>query len=139
MGLLAYLLEAEEGVSLLRPEGGLVWGEGEDASEDPEGGLEDWGLEEEEEEEEEEAAEEVADPAEEDGAEEDGAEREDARSVESFPLRSWEGVVYLGDREDSSSMMLGIRSYFIQNVLNKKTLASFLVPRPSPSPVFDHF
>ena len=82
---MTYLLEAEEGVSLLRPEGGLVWGEGEDASEDPEGGLEDWGLEEEDDEEEEE---EVADPAEEDGAEEDGAEREDGRSMESFPLRS---------------------------------------------------
>ena len=86
--LLTYFLEGEEGVSLLRPEGGLVWGEGEDASEDPEGGLEDWGLEEEEEEEEEEAVEEVADPAEEDGAEEDGAERDDGRSMESFPLRS---------------------------------------------------
>ena len=86
--ILTYLLEADEGVSLLRPEGGLVWGEGEDASEDPEGGLEDWGLEEEEdEEEEEEAAEEVADPAEEDEAEEDGAERDDG-SMESFSLRS---------------------------------------------------
>ena len=56
---IAHLLE---GVSRLRPEGGLVWGEGEEASEDPEaevggleeGGLEDGGFEDEEEEEDEE-------------------------------------------------------------------------------------
>lgn len=81
---IAHLLE---GVSRLRPEGGLVWGEGEEASEDPEaevggleeGGLEDGGLEDEgfeEEEEEEEDEEDVK-----------GVE-EDKKSTESVPLWS---------------------------------------------------
>ena len=72
---IAHLLE---GVSRLRPEGGLVWGEGEDASEDPEaevGGLEEVGLEDA-------GLEEAADEEEED---EKGVE-EDERSTESVPV-----------------------------------------------------
>ena len=75
---IAHLLE---GVSRLRPEGGLVWGEGEEASEDPEaevggleeGGLEDGGFEDEEEEEDEEDVKGV---------------EEDDKSTESVPLWS---------------------------------------------------